>query len=530
LLVGLALYLAPYTWTFPQQVFRPFGHVTLTREQVAEHGAQVLRERGYKPETYHALISLSSNYTSTSYLLEHGSLAQLATLFGHEWSDTKWSIRYFRFNEKEEFRLQFDPAGKLVRWSHAIPREAPGASLEKAAALELATAYLVRERGFNPAQETLISDDLDQQEKRRDYHFIFKRQPWGWGEAELRTSIRVQGDEVVDFSRYVKIPEQWDRDRAKTGWKEALLGEGSKWTSFAIAAVMGGLLVFMIRRGLLPWRQAFLFALFPATLGLISWLNQLPWFFSGYGTTEPPNYFVLKKIGSFVFSSGSGYLGEVFRLAVALGLMRWTFGWNWTHLVRPPQERAARTRFFFDFIALLGFSLGVLVMQNSLLALINGFYFPDRTASFSVPDINNAVAFLDPLCDALRNGYSQVITLASTFALAVLIYRRFPRLLWVILLALPIARAAANDTPSEYLNALLTGEISWLLTLLLVWRFWRFHVSLIFVIYAFSPLLASIQTLLLKGGPYAWQALPLILVAAIPLAIACPSFKKSPLP
>jgi hypothetical protein len=108
--------------------------------------------------------------------------------------------------------------------------------------------------------------------------------------------VRVQGDEVMDFSRWVKVPEAYERAEAKSGWRDLIARELYGWTSLALFGVLTALFVTLVRRGLAPWRLGFTLALFPLALNLAESANNLPWFFSGYTTTTPLASFLTKQL------------------------------------------------------------------------------------------------------------------------------------------------------------------------------------------------------------------------------------------
>ena len=209
-----------------------------------------------------------------------------------------------------------------------MPREAAGASLERDAALVLAQEQATHEHGVDFTNETLVSEHTTPQTNRRDHAFTFERNNWPWGDAKLRTSIGVQGNEPVGFARWIKIPEAWELARAKTGWRKFAVEELSTWLSLAKGIAAGVLFVLLLRKHLVPWRAGFLLALAPAAVSVIEQINNAPWFFSSYSTTTPLANFLFRKWGGAAVGLVMSYLGEVLRVSLALGFLAWAFGWR----------------------------------------------------------------------------------------------------------------------------------------------------------------------------------------------------------
>ena len=391
--------------------------------------------------------------------------------------------------------------------------------LERDAAFTLARDALARDYGVDLARETLVSDSSAQHQNRRDHTFVFERTDWQSGEARLRTSISVQGDEAVDFSRWIKVPEAWGRSRAKSGWRKFVVDELNTWLGVAQAIFVGVLFVLLLRKHLLPWRLSFGLALVPLALTLVAKLNAAPWFFSGYGTTTPLTNFLIRQAGGGAMGLVGSYLGDVLVISVTLGFLRWAFGWTPAALVVWPPERDARAEFWRDTGALLLASVAVVWCKNSALTFAAAAWIPERVASFSYPNVNALVPWLDTLARSLHSAWDQTFRLVMLASVVVLAWRRFPRLTIAVLLLQPIVNAArAADWPTFLYNAA-AGELSLVITGFLLLVLWRFNFALIFLFYFTLALLWPLEQFLLKGGPnYRWDALPLALVPLIVVA------------
>ena len=53
-----------------------------------------------------------------------------------------WDVRFFKPLQKEEFHVHVDPGGRIVGYEHLVEEAAPGARLDRDAALARATDFL----------------------------------------------------------------------------------------------------------------------------------------------------------------------------------------------------------------------------------------------------------------------------------------------------------------------------------------------------------------------------------------------------
>ncbi len=497
----------------PQDCMDRLGKLSKSRTEIAAAADSLLRERGKNPSDFHRITSLNVGGTEARYLLEHGDLKSVAELYDTELPDMTWWTRYFRFGEKEEYRFTLDKNGRLVSWNHLVPREGKGGSLEKDAALAIAKKELLENHGVHFDREKITQDNMTQQEHRRDYSFIFQREDWHRGESELRTSITVQGDEAIGFQRWVKVPEAWQREQSLSGWKDVMVGQLGWLLWIGKISIIVVLFILMIRLNILPWKTGFLVALVPSFLGLLDWLNGMPWFFSGYDTTKSASFFIGGQLGNLVAGTVLGYLVQVLLVSVTLGLMRWAFNWTWRDIVFWPSAIGARRRLWLDALALGLFSIAIWQVKGLGDAMASGWLFPWRVASYNFPAVNSALPWFASLSGMLSLGYNNLLDVALKVACLVVVYRRFPKLVWVVLLAEPVFSAMGEKTWGEFGLAATSGELQRLIGILLVWKIWRFNVPAILLAFTLQSLINSIEMYITKGGPsYQWQAAPLVIV------------------
>ena len=539
----IAVYLAANFISLPQKKLAALGKLALSREQIESRADEILRERGFEPEHFKRVTYVSSTSLPSSYLLEHGSLDQLAQLFQSgsetssdgrsereaEWPDVLWHVRYFQILQREELRTTLDKNGNLVAWNHSILREAPGASLTREQALDRAKDNLVIAHHVDLENEKLASENFVQQEKRRDYWFTFERTNWNWGDSKLRTSLEIQGDEPVGFSRFVKVPEAWEIAHAKSGWKQVVTQELNTWVTIIEGLALGVMIAFLIRKHVTPWRLSFRLALFPLALEIINRANNLPWFFSDYTTTTPLSNYLIRELVGGAVSLVTRYLIAVVQAAAALGFVKWVFGWDIGELQRELRKNENRRefsgRFFWlDTLVLAAVSLASFHALSFAHEIFAGNFLPQRVAYFSEPAVSSAAPWLGALTTAFNAGYNNVFWLALWATAAFSLYRRFPKTVVCIAFFYPLLGAISEETWSGFAYSAVLAEVQFALTLFFLFRVWRFNVPLIFLTYAASSLISALTLFLKKGGPvYRWEALPIFAVC-VAIAILARSF------
>ncbi len=518
-LAALVTLVACYRLSLPQDSIRALGNLGISRKDIAVAADEVVKQQGFDPARYRRIVTCHGGTSATDYLLEKGTYERVANLYRTEMPDVYWSARYFRILEKEELRVKLDQHGRLLEWNHMVPREAPGASLTGEAALALAKKTLA-EHGADVGLEKLVSQSPNRQEHRLDYSFTFERTNWQWGDAKLRTSIRLIGDEPVGFSRYVKVPEAWLLERQKSGWKKFVTSELSEWLTMAEAVLTLVLFILLVAKHRVPWRQGFLIAIVPATIGAGLLWDQAPWFYSGYKTTMPLANYLATHWLSQGLGVVLGYLGSALTIGVALGFVRWAFGWELANLTLWPRERAQRSAFWTSTLlsAFAGYALLFAFARFDL--FLRGHFLPASCGGFSWPAANTAVPWLRDLLSAVVYGLHRVIALATVWSVVTLLYRRFPRLTAALVVLYPILGAVQHDSWAGFFCGVVSGELSLALTFFLVFRVFRFNAVGLWLTYTLSFIISEMLSYASHGGSgYRWEWIPMALGIVLPLLI-----------
>ena len=121
----------------------------------------------------------------------------------------RWSHRFFLPLDKEEVSVEVAPEGDVVGFSHAIPEERAGASLEEGEARQRAEAFLATAMGLRLDQVVLVESHREDRPARRDWTFTYERNAWRAGEASYRLEVGLSGEEVASYREFLKVPDAW---------------------------------------------------------------------------------------------------------------------------------------------------------------------------------------------------------------------------------------------------------------------------------------------------------------------------------
>ncbi len=220
----------------------------------------------------------------------------------HLW---RWSHRWFKPQQLEEFRVDVTPAGQVVGFDHRIPEAAAGANLDSAAARAVAEKFLTDVMKRNLDALEFVESQSEKRPARTDYSFTWKLKNVNLGDGSYRLGVDVDGDQVATYSEYVKIPDQWSRDYQKLRSRNdaAQVVDQVFWILLSIA-----MLVFLVRRLRdrdVPLRLSVTFGGVAALLYFLGQLNMFSLSQFDYRTTDSYSSFV----AGYAISNLLGALG-----------------------------------------------------------------------------------------------------------------------------------------------------------------------------------------------------------------------------
>ena len=294
----------------------------VTRDEAKAQAADFLAARGFDLADYrHSAIFRYDNQTKTFLERELG-LEGATQVIGDPVQLWRWSNRWVRELEKEEFQATVTTSGELVSFSHLIEEEAPGASLAEAEAHRLAATFLTGELGHDLAALDFVEAQAQERPNRIDYTFSWKLRDFAVGEAHYRFYVRIQGDQIGGFGEYLKIPEAWERDYAELRSRNETTGLVAG--TLLILTVLAMLVSFFsgVRARDIRWKTAAIFGAIAAVLTLLAQLNNLPLTSFSYDTTDTYGSFLTGQLLNSLFAAAAQGILIFFLTAAAEPLYR----------------------------------------------------------------------------------------------------------------------------------------------------------------------------------------------------------------
>jgi membrane protease YdiL (CAAX protease family) len=307
---------------------------------------QFLSSRGFNASGYRHAAIFTYDDDSKTYLERTQGLATMNQLTSgpiHLW---RWSHRWFKPQQKEEFRVDVGTQGQLVGFDHEIPDAAPGASLTSGQARDIAQQFL---------QETMHRDlsgleFLDTQSEKRparvDYSFTWKQKNINLGDGSYRIEVDVDGDQVSGYSEYVKIPDQYLRDyqSLRSRNTSAQLVDEVFWILLSLAMLV--ILIKRLRDRDVPLKMAAGFGVVGTILYFLEQLNSFSLSQFGYSTTDSYSSFMAGYFRDAILSA-LGVGAFIFLIvACAEPVYRESLG-GLTSVRRTLSWRGLRSRSFF---------------------------------------------------------------------------------------------------------------------------------------------------------------------------------------
>ncbi len=328
---------------FTVETERPLNFVdySLTADQARERAAAHLSAQGIDPTSYRSVAYQQNqpDHEAMIYMLKHGDSEQINRLYSQDLAASLWAVRFFRYGEKEEYRVAVHPGdGSIYSQRHLVAEEAPGADLDETQARGVAEDHLLS-YGLDPQALEVVESSAEKRPKRTDHRLVFQARvgdPRNTHELHYRVSVNIAGDQPAGLYRHFKVPEAWSRARDEDSFfKTACTG---LLTAAVLALVLYPLwlLVCLVRDDKVQWRPAARLGAIGALFFLLSFCNDLITVERAYDTRLSAYIFVIMQSLSAVFA----VFGIGLSLCVAIVLASGFFP-NWRSLLRAATSPSA---------------------------------------------------------------------------------------------------------------------------------------------------------------------------------------------
>src|SRR3954451_21653742 len=138
--------LAATTWFSVRNFYRAFPEASIdfrvNRADGQSLAAAFLARQHYDTVTYRQASSFSYDEDAKTFLEREAGLEQANRIMGTQVRLWRWSYRWFRPLQKEEFRVDITPRGDLAGFGHELPEDAARRPVSADEARALAEDFL----------------------------------------------------------------------------------------------------------------------------------------------------------------------------------------------------------------------------------------------------------------------------------------------------------------------------------------------------------------------------------------------------
>ena len=219
----------------------------------------------------------------------------------------RWSHRWFKPLQKEEYKIDVTTRGEIAKFEHLLPEEAEGENLSKEDAQSIAEDFLVNRMEKNPDSLNFVLVSTEKRPKRTDHTFTWSQRDFNIKDATYRYEVSVYGDKIGGYKEYLKVPDEWVRSYEKL--RSLNNATASVAALFLFLTILAVIIIFLnrVRNRDVTWKTAFIFGVIAFALTFLASLNSLPLTEFSYKTTESYGSFLIKNLLTNLLSAlGSG--------------------------------------------------------------------------------------------------------------------------------------------------------------------------------------------------------------------------------
>ncbi len=494
-LLGFLLFFTQYDRAFPQGAL----DLKLSRAQVAALAEETLAAYGVDSQAYQSVLTFGQNSSASTYLQNTLGIPETnRRILAENLPIWNWRMRWFKPLEKEEYSLYLSPAGEVVGFQHSILESDPGAALDPEQARQAAEAYLVSLGWELDDWEEVTASSNEQPGGRVDHTFQWKKLDFKAGEAELRLSVKVQGDEVGDYSYWIKTPESFWRNFYEKQNVASFIASTCLiigWGGIPIAAGLVWAVFWM--RGLRTARRAVWPAFIAAVITLLSGLNYLVLSKSYYATTQTYPLFWIEEITSVLINTLANFVivGVFYMLGVTVNKLVWPE----RDMVLPRGDRLTNlARSVWRGLMAGGVACGYIIIFYYIATQVLGGWVPMQTV------YSNLFATPMPAAAALEAGFGAAMTEELPFRLigiGLLLWLLRGRQRWLVLLIPALVWAFAHSTYTRDPIYMRGVEITFV-GLFYGYLMLKYDLTTTITAHAFYNALLTILPMLRSGEPY----------------------------
>jgi hypothetical protein len=302
LAVGVAALLITVTVTLrrPETVT-----VTVSADEAAALTRQAIAQRGVTlPPRWRVMpVPDDGNDAAQEFVSETAGEARRRELVGRYLPAPGWRVRAATFQgdvaeRAEEWRADVSASGEVRDLQHTLPEGRAGASLDEASARAIALRAVTDRFALRADQLKEISAKPTKLKARIDWTLTFADatiQPLPQGEP--RIAVHITGNEVASSTRFVFVPEAWERQQRAAATRNLILRilETLVFAGLVVGAGVGGTLAWS--RGRYTPRLFLAGTALMLVISVVKTANGWPMVLASLTTAAPLQLQVLGIIG-----------------------------------------------------------------------------------------------------------------------------------------------------------------------------------------------------------------------------------------
>ncbi len=302
-----------FKFSYPQNAFID---TSVTQSEALKAARQYLTSLNVNTDQFKTAILFNTESSTNRYLQKTLGFEGLKEfLKTNDYEIFFWSVRFYKENEKEGYRILISSAtAEVLSFSHTINANAKRSEISKEEAIEDIKNFLIAQYQFDPNQYIFKNDTKVKLDNRTEYAVSWQKKdvkiPWNSdidkGTGKLLTGASISGDEILSFSKNsFSIPEQFNRFLSKKG-------NLSRNLSLLLRAIIltlftSSVFFVIVRRNhmVMHTTKSFYITLMIVFVGLsiLSYFNSFQSVIFSYGTTSPFSSYIFRSVTSMLMSS-----------------------------------------------------------------------------------------------------------------------------------------------------------------------------------------------------------------------------------
>src|SRR5271165_6570815 len=284
----------------------------VSRAEAQKRAKDFVEGLGENLSGYQTTIAFDVDENAKTYLERELGLKQANQMMSsgqvHVWF---WEARFFRPEQKEEYKVRVSPAGQVVAYEHTIEESKAETSLNREEALAISERFLRERLGTDLSAWDFLPEEANSlaRPNRMDWSFTWEKTGFKAKDAPYRLEVRLQGDRIGGTQEFLQVPEAWTR-----GYQR-LRSTNIFYNQIAVIPygfLLGGALwlgIALTRQGKTTWKWPLIIGLVVAILYCLMQMNQWQTLRAEYDTHVSYASFVATTLAKILLGAlGTGLM------------------------------------------------------------------------------------------------------------------------------------------------------------------------------------------------------------------------------